>query len=98
MGQCPGTHWYHAHKHGSTALNSLNGMSGVFIVEGDFDDQLRSFYQPGLEEKVLVLQQLGPGLNLLTTPAPNASRQGSQVASAIFVNGMVEPVVTMRPG
>jgi FtsP/CotA-like multicopper oxidase with cupredoxin domain len=99
MGQSPGTHWYHAHKHGSTALNSMNGMSGAFIVEGEYDDRLRDFYRPQvLEEKVMVLQQLGPALNLLTTPAPNASRQGTQVGAGIFVNGIIEPVVTMRPG
>ena len=33
MGQSPGTHWYHAHKHGSTAINLFNGMSGAFIIE-----------------------------------------------------------------
>ena len=99
MGQSPGTHWYHAHKHGSTALNSMNGMSGVFIVEGDYDDRLRAFYRPRkLEEKVLVLQQFGSGLNLLRTPAPNGARQASQTGNAIFVNGMVEPVISMRPG
>src|SRR5262249_5299367 len=35
MGQAPGTHWYHAHKHGSTALNLYNGMTGPLIIEGD---------------------------------------------------------------
>ena len=34
MGQSPGTHWYHAHKHGSTAINVGNGMAGAFIIEG----------------------------------------------------------------
>jgi FtsP/CotA-like multicopper oxidase with cupredoxin domain len=99
MGQSPGTHWYHAHKHGSTALNSFNGMSGAFIVEGDYDDRLRAFYRrQGLEEKVMVLQQLGPALNLLTTPAPNASGQSTHANPLVFVNGMLQPTVTMRPG
>jgi hypothetical protein len=44
MGQAPGTHWYHSHKHGSTAINVMNGMTGVFIVEGQYDDDLNSFY------------------------------------------------------
>ena len=44
MGQAPGTHWYHAHKHGSTAINVGNGMTGVFIIEGKYDDDLNAFY------------------------------------------------------
>ena len=28
-----GTHWYHAHHHGSTALQSQGGMAGVLLVE-----------------------------------------------------------------
>jgi FtsP/CotA-like multicopper oxidase with cupredoxin domain len=97
MGQAPGTHWYHAHKHGSTALNVGNGMTGAFIIEGDYDDALRNYYKAtpqhqnwGLDEHVLVIQQLSSGLNLLSAanignPAP------------LFVNGRLAPVVTMRP-
>ena len=33
MGQSPGTMWYHAHKHGSTAIDVSNGMVGAFIIE-----------------------------------------------------------------
>ena len=44
MGQAPGTHWYHAHKHGSTAINVANGMTGVFIIEGKYDDDLNAWY------------------------------------------------------
>jgi hypothetical protein len=73
MGQAPGTHWYHAHKHGSTALNVGNGMTGAFIIEGPYDDKLRGFYKGtnpglGLEEKVLVIQQLETSLNMLSPP------------------------------
>jgi FtsP/CotA-like multicopper oxidase with cupredoxin domain len=97
MGQSPGTHWYHAHKHGSTALNVGNGMTGAFIIEGEYDDALRKFYEAtpqhknwGLEEHVLVIQQLASGLNLLSAanlggPAP------------LSVNGRPAPVVIMRP-
>ena len=43
MGQAPGTHWYHGHKHGSTALNLANGMAGALIIEGDYDKTLEPF-------------------------------------------------------
>ena len=33
MGQAPGTHWYHAHKHGATTLNLNSNMDGALIVE-----------------------------------------------------------------
>ena len=62
MGQAPGTHWYHGHKHGSTALNLANGMAGALIIEGDYDDKLRPFIT---RQRVLVLQQFGAVLPLL---------------------------------
>jgi hypothetical protein len=30
MGQSPGTHWYHAHKHGSSTIDVSNGFSEFF--------------------------------------------------------------------
>ena len=71
MGQAPGTHWYHAHIHGSTALNVANGMTGAFIIEGPYDDALREFYKDEgntLEEKVLVIQQLETSLKPVERP------------------------------
>ena len=93
MGQAPGTHWYHAHVHGSTALNVANGLAGAFIIEGPYDDALREFYSDKgrtLEEKVLVIQQLSTSLGLLS-----ATRFGPPFLS---VNGRRQPVITMRPG
>ena len=43
MGQAPGTHWYHAHKHGSTTIDVANGMTGAFIIEGKYDIDLNNF-------------------------------------------------------
>ena len=97
MYQAPGTHWYHAHKHGSTALNVGNGMTGAFSIEGPYDDSLKKFYQAtpahknwGLEQEVLVIQQLETALNLLgptkqTGPPP------------LSVNGRLNPLVEMKP-
>jgi FtsP/CotA-like multicopper oxidase with cupredoxin domain len=91
MGQAPGTHWYHAHKHGSTALNLANGMAGALIVEGDYDATLHSYYsskgQP-LEERVLVLQQFSAVLGLL---------RASGTKDLVSVNGQYQPVLEMKP-
>jgi len=34
----PGTFWYHAHVHGSTAIQATSGMAGPLIVQGGLDD------------------------------------------------------------
>ena len=75
MGQAPGTHWYHARKHGSTAINVANGMTGAFIIEGKYDDDLNAAYAgytlkdnkpwKARSQPVLVLNQLGTTPNLL---------------------------------
>jgi len=33
----PGTHWYHPHIHGTTAIQVTNGAAGMLLVEGDVD-------------------------------------------------------------
>jgi FtsP/CotA-like multicopper oxidase with cupredoxin domain len=92
MGQCPGTHWYHAHKHGSTAINVLNGMAGVFIIEGDYDDALVRLY-PDLKktERVLIVQNFSNSPRL-------TSQIGQQMPPSLWVNGQLNPIIKMRPG
>ena len=91
--QAPGTHWYHAHKHGSTALHVLNGQVGTFHVRGAFDRQLEAYFAGKgggpLVDRLLVVQQLQakqPGLG------------GADQTAAVLVNGQGNPRVTMRPG
>jgi FtsP/CotA-like multicopper oxidase with cupredoxin domain len=86
MGQAPGTHWYHAHKHGSTTINVMNGMTGVFVIEGDYDKALKDFYGTSFTEKVMVIQQLGSVPNLVTNARGDVN---------FFVNGKLKPVVKM---
>ncbi len=96
MGQAPGTHWYHAHKHGSVALQLLNGMAGAFIIEGEFDDQLEAL-MPGLRktEKVLVIQQLGDNITVEPGPPIYTCAGGNPLP---LVNGQLQPTITMQPG
>ena len=96
MGQAPGTHWYHAHKHGSTAIDVSNGMSGAFIIEGKYDDEINETYKaygPYFTRKVpvMVINQFGVSPNL---KSPGGADRGPDFA----VNGRVNPIVTMRPG
>ena len=96
MGQAPGTHWYHAHKHGSTALNVANGMTGAFVIEGQYDDDLRKFYGSGFKDQVMLIQQLS------TQPfpvlMPNRKGPGFAGRPQLSVNGRLNPVVRMKPG
>jgi FtsP/CotA-like multicopper oxidase with cupredoxin domain len=91
MGQAPGTHWYHAHKHGSTTINVSNGMTGVFIIEGPYDDAIKAYYGSGLTQSVMVINQLGN--------TPNLERgAGGQFQGADFsVNGAQQPAIAMAP-
>ena len=94
MGQSPGTHWYHAHKHGSTSIHLFNGLAGVFIIEGkgekSYDQSLRTYYGDGFVENILVFQQIRDTQNLML---PAGTGPGF-----IFANGQVSPVISMRPG
>jgi FtsP/CotA-like multicopper oxidase with cupredoxin domain len=101
-GQSPGTHWYHAHKHGSTSLHIRNGLAGTLIIEssheGGYDHFIRKFYGWGdtyddNEEKIFVVQQYDPTQNL-ERKQPNRGRGSTQN----LVNGQLKPTITMRPG
>jgi FtsP/CotA-like multicopper oxidase with cupredoxin domain len=93
MGQAPGTHWYHAHKHGSTTINVSNGMTGAFIIEGDYDDALNGFYGQGWArtQPVLVVNQLSTSPNLI-------GGAGAISGLPFSVNGRLQPELTMQPG
>lgn len=95
--QSPGTHWYHPHKHGSTAIQVLNGMAGALLVQGPFDDWLYGLYQvdpdddAALErfEKVMVVQTLAAETNLF---------HAVSAAPQPIINGLASPRLVMRPG
>ena len=99
MGQSPGTHWYHAHKHGSTAINVGNGMVGAFIIEGPSYDGpsivLRRYQVNGQPWNTQPSQ--GHGAQPAPDRAEPAARRG-RTAPDFVVNGLRQPQVTMRPG
>ncbi len=96
MGQAPGTHWYHAHKHGSTSIQVFNGMSGALILRGDYDTKLNAT-MPNLKEKVLVIQQFQPQPNRERTGGPGGNGKGPTNNVGALVNGQLQPVITMYP-
>ena len=101
-GQAPGTHWYHAHKHGSTSLHIFNGLAGAIIVEGDYDDKIRAFFQKQMPantkftENVLVFQQIVTSQNLeKSAQLGDNPRSGNNQK---LINGKINPTFQMRPG
>ncbi|HET9767229.1 MAG TPA: multicopper oxidase domain-containing protein, partial [Thermoanaerobaculia bacterium] len=107
MGQAPGTHWYHAHKHGSTSINLYNGLAGALIIEGDYDRELEQIY-PGLKQtqKVLVVQSFTdqPNLERNSNVARVNTTNGTQVTPAVPATSTTAaipqkgPTIVMRPG
>jgi FtsP/CotA-like multicopper oxidase with cupredoxin domain len=99
MGQAPGTHWYHAHKHGSTTINVSNGMVGTFIIEGKYDDELNEAYKAYAKDgkpwtrtqPLLVINQIGTSPNLM-------KGAGQDRGPDFSINGRMNPVITMAPG
>lgn len=99
--QSEGTHWYHPHKHGSTALQVLNGMAGPLIIKGPFDDWIeeRAFgaapgqYKSSLapQDKVLVVQAIADEINL-------SARFDRWNTPWAMVNGQFQPTIRMQPG
>ena len=93
MAQSPGTHWYHAHKHGSTAIDVANGFVGAFIIEGHYDDEINALYGKDWtrSQPVLVINQFGT--------SPNLKGGAKQDKGPDFsVNGRTNPIIAMKPG
>jgi FtsP/CotA-like multicopper oxidase with cupredoxin domain len=98
-GQAPGTHWYHAHKHGSTSLHIRSGLAGALIIEssseGGYDHFIRKAFgwgsSYGNHEKILVFQAFDATANL-------ERNAGGEVLRQVLVNGMLTPTISMQPG
>ncbi|EAQ66955.1 Multicopper oxidase, types 2 and 3 [Marinomonas sp. MED121] len=86
----PGTYFYHAHFHGSVALQVASGMAGALIIEGEIDEvaeikackeQVLCFQTPRFDKEGLC-----ENYDLLSEPG------------AILINGQYKPVITMKQG
>jgi FtsP/CotA-like multicopper oxidase with cupredoxin domain len=94
MGQSPGTHWYHAHKHGSTTINVNGGMTGVFVIEGQYDDDINAFYGRNWTrtQPVLVINQLAGA------PPLQSGQGGAGPGPDFSVNGQYQPNINATGG
>jgi FtsP/CotA-like multicopper oxidase with cupredoxin domain len=92
-----GTFWYHAHVHGSTAVQLASGMAGALIIEegtaqnGDLD-VLPEVKAAKTSEKIFVLQQFGYDPNGKIEKLADIRRRPT------LINGQLVPKIRMRPG
>lgn len=108
----PGSFWYHAHGHGSTAIQVASGMAGAIVVEDDPAAIPPELAAANAREKVMVLYDADGERERLSAlfpappgPPPPHPCQGkrhtctwepSQRRSTI--NGQLAPRIYMRPG
>jgi FtsP/CotA-like multicopper oxidase with cupredoxin domain len=98
-----GTFWYHAHLHGSTAVQVSSGMAGALIIENhDVSGDARGGLDtvPAIKaakEKVFVLQKIlyGPRGHIETFDPFKAGRTLERLAT---INGQLIPTIEMQPG
>ncbi len=107
-----GTFWYHAHAHGSTAVQVGSSMAGAIVIEDDpgrLPEPLR-----GLTEQVMVIQTIlydttgrvdditaffpdsASTKKLCEAGAKGCTWQNSKRRTT--VNGQITPTITMAPG
>jgi len=111
MGQSPGTMWYHAHKHGSTAIDVSNGMLGAFIIEDNspegYDGYIKGFYAKHPNNRGTkgqkVPDQLWPIKETVMVVNQVAGTPKLETGSGsgpvpFSINGYVLPTVSMYPG
>ncbi len=91
-----GTFWYHAHLHGSTALQVSSGMAGALIIEGGIDEIPEI---AAASDKVFVFQQIAYDQNgEIENYAEFGPSKWQATKRSITINGQVVPTITMRPG
>ena len=89
----PGTHWLHAHLHGSTAPQVKNGMAGALILKGELDKTLEQRY--GIDDdkdRTMILAQM-------SDDSGNAlcGKVGGQTI-VTSINGQCLPKITVNAG
>ncbi|MDF0676778.1 MAG: multicopper oxidase family protein [Nitrospira sp.] len=109
-----GTYWYHAHAHGSTAIQVGSGMAGALIIEDDEATLPSALREATRREKILVLQTIlydaqGRAEDISAffpdpPSPPDACTKGLPTCTwqtskrRTTINGQIVPIITLRPG
>lgn len=107
----PGTFWYHAHGHGSTAIQVGSGMAGTIVIE-DGSDIPPPLAAANEREKVMMFGSIlydthgkadditafFPGPNPEDCAAGKSSCTWQSSHRRTTINGQIVPRIHMRPG
>ncbi|MHB8267024.1 multicopper oxidase family protein [Bradyrhizobium sp.] len=96
-----GTFWYHAHLHGTTAVQVSSGMSGALIIEGGdaTNGELKTIPEiAAAKEQIFLLQQLVFGPDGKLDDFQSGFIDNPDWARNTTVNGQLVPTLTLRPG
>lgn len=88
----PGTHWYHSHRHGSTAIQVVNGMSGAIIVDEPPNQRVAVD-----SEQIWILQEIIGNQDDKASRIYTCITGGDNALVRFTVNGVDTPTLTMVP-
>jgi FtsP/CotA-like multicopper oxidase with cupredoxin domain len=108
----PGTFWYHAHAHGSTAIQVGSGMEGALVIEDDDAKIPPALREANKREKVMVFQTtlydtygkadditaFFPGPNEADCKAGKSNCTWPSSNRRMTINGQIVPIIKMQPG
>ncbi len=98
-----GTFWYHAHVHGSTAIQTTSGMAGAILIEGGLDNA------PGVKDaldRIMIFQQMPYVESKQTADVYEIEsyddlgdwNQGvNQKGWRTTINGQTQPIIDIQP-
>jgi FtsP/CotA-like multicopper oxidase with cupredoxin domain len=91
----PGTFWYHAHVHGSTALQVSSTIEGAIIVKGGLDNVPQISAAP---DQIFVLQQISYNQDGKIVDANEMYDDWERTGENTMVNGQFVPLIKMHQG
>jgi FtsP/CotA-like multicopper oxidase with cupredoxin domain len=94
--QYPGTFWYHAHNHGSTAMQLASGMAGALIVEDGPADVVPEVQ--AAKERLFVFQQFAYDADGKIENFSTLSANWNANQKRTAINGRIKPLIKMRRG
>lgn len=93
-----GTFWYHAHIHGSTAMQVSSGMAGALIVPGGLDN-VPAIKAAEAQEKIMLFQQIAYGADgKIHDYSTLGGKWWGDSNRRTTINGQIAPIIRMRPG